>query len=224
MGWLLDLGKAVSVLFLYRLVHILVKSAAEAALSGVVFAIVASFVDLVHDGEDLLPHLLDVESVGVLEPKLAVELRREAVLLVDESLFVLLVKAANCWLFNSALVPLYWIFEVVGAPSKLVRIDAWSAYEAQLFAAVAPWLLPGVGAQRALAAQVPREIFNHPLERGLSLANGRFRFSPRPIASSLHLGSIARHPGPLQRIPDFLATRHRSIVEQRILAQPRRDS
>lgn len=62
----------------------------------IVLAIVAFLVYSVHYRKYFVSHLLDIELVGVLEAQFLIEVRREAILLVYESLFVFFVESPHC--------------------------------------------------------------------------------------------------------------------------------
>ena len=62
----------------------------------IVLAIVAFLVYSVHYRKYFVSHLLNVKLVGVLEAQFLMEVRREAILLVHESLFVFFIEYPDC--------------------------------------------------------------------------------------------------------------------------------
>jgi len=70
-----------------------------------------------HDGFYFIAHLPNAESIRVLEAKLLVKMRREAVLLIDKLLRLVDVNAADVRFCYSVLL-VVWVWQLVDAPSN----------------------------------------------------------------------------------------------------------
>ena len=68
-------------------------------------------------------------------------MRGESILLIDKSLLVLFIEPAHRWFTHSMQILLYRIFQVVGAPTKLICVNARPANKALILRTVTPGLL-----------------------------------------------------------------------------------